>query len=336
MSVIDTIYAKAKVNKKRIGVPECTNEIMMKAAIRVSEDGYANVVFIGIPDEIKAVASTAGLDISGIEIVDMSDEAYKENLLDKYEAGGKMILGRGSVAGRLKNPIYMALLMEAVGETDATIAGLDATTGSVLMAASSIIGMAKGIPGASTFFGAEFADFEGKKEHFIACSDGGVTVDPTPEQLAGIAITTCETYQALTGNEARCALLSFSTLGSGKGPSVEKVVKAKEIANTLRPDLKIDGEFQVDAALRERVAAKKVKRESEVAGKANVLIFPNIESCNIGTKFVQMVSDSRIYGPIIQGFRLPVCDCSRSDTEEILYNNMICTCVLAEYKQKKA
>ena len=103
----------------------------------------------------------------------------------------------------------------------------------------------------------------------------------------------------------------------------------------MRPDLKIDGEFQVDAALRERVAKKKVQRPSDVAGQANVLIFPNIEAANIGTKFIQMVSDCRVYGPILQGFRLPVCDCSRSDTEDILFNNMASTCVLASYGKAK-
>lgn len=335
MNAIEKIYEKAKVNKQRICVPECTNEIMMRAACRVSKEQIADVIFIGRPSEIQAVADKEGLELTAIHIVDIEDEIYKEDLLDRYFATGKTILGRGSIAARMKQPIYMALVMEAAGDADCTIAGLDTTTGNVIMAASSIIGMAEGIATASMFFAAEFKNFDGKEDYFIAMSDGGVTVDPTPEQLAGIAIATCGTYQALKGGDARCALLSFSTLGSGKGPSVDKVVKAKEIANDLRPDLKIDGEFQVDAALRERVAKKKVQRPSDVAGQANVLIFPNIEAANIGTKFIQMVSDCRVYGPILQGFRLPVCDCSRSDTEDILFNNMASTCVLASYGKAK-
>lgn len=333
MGFIESVYEKAKQNRKRIAIPECTNEIMMRASYQAALDGIAEIVFVGNTAEIKTIAEKNGIDLSVIRIVDLNDETYREVLTEKYASLPNTVISKKSIALRMKKPLYMALIMEAVGDVDATFAGLDTTTGEVVLAASAIIGLAEGVPTASCFFAVELERFEGKENYFVGMSDGGVTVDPTPEQLAGIAISCCDTFQALKGEEARCALLSFSTLGSGTGPQVEKVVRAKTIANELRPDLKIDGEFQVDAALSLRSAKKKVKRESEVAGQANLLVFPNIESCNIGSKMVQMTAPCNAYGPILQGFRLPVCDCSRSDTEERLYNNMACSSVLASYKK---
>ena len=333
MGFIESIYEKARQNRKRIAIPECTNEIMMRASYQAALDGIAEIVFVGNTAEIEAIAEKNGVDLTIIHIVDLNDEIYREELAEKYASLPNTVISKKSIALRMKKPLYMALIMEAVGDVDATFAGLDATTGEVVLAASAIIGLAEGVPTASCFFAVELEHFEGKENYFVGMSDGGVTVDPTPEQLAGIAISCCDTFQALKGEEARCALLSFSTLGSGTGPQVEKVVTAKTIANELRPDLRIDGEFQVDAALSLRSAKKKVKRESEVAGQANLLVFPNIESCNIGSKMVQMMAPCNAYGPILQGFRLPVCDCSRSDTEERLYNNMACSSVLASYKK---
>ncbi len=333
MSFIDSVYAKAKENRRTVAIPECTNETMARAAYKAARDGIADIVFIGEPGQIKEIALRNGIDLSLVKIVDINDAAYKEKLVDRFFEASASFMGRQSVLGRMQKPLYAAMVMEAVGDVDATFAGLDTTTGEVVMAASAIIGLGEGVACASCFFAAELKSFKGQEDYVIAMSDGGVLVDPTPEQLASVAISCSDTYRALTGNEARCAMLSFSTDGSGSGPQVDKVVKGRDIARRLRPDLKIDGEFQVDAALMEKAAAKKIKRESEVAGNANVLVFPNIEACNIGSKLVQLTAECNTYGPILQGFRLPVCDCSRSDTEERLYTNIACSCVLAGYKK---
>lgn len=168
-------------------------------------------------------------------------------------------------------------------------------------------------------------------------SDGAVCIEPTIEQHAAIAVASCETFEAVTGTEARCAFLSYSTDGSGGlSEPVKKVRAAVELAQQQRPDLKIDGEFQADAAIDERVGAKKVKRPSEVAGQANVLIFPDAAGCNIGSKLAQRLSGGTPYGPLYQGFRLPILDCSRSDTDETLYNDIALLGVLAAYKKEKA
>jgi len=335
MSFINNIYTKAKQNKKTIAIPECTNEVMARAAYKVAADGIADIVFIGDMEKINEVALKNNIDLSILRVVDINDEAYKEFLVERFFEVSTSFMSKPSILGRMKMPLYVALVMEVVGEVDATFAGLDATTGEVVMAASAIVGLAEGVTCASCFFLTELKHFQGQDDYLIAMSDGGVLVDPTAEQLASVAISCSDTYEALTGEKSRCAMLSFSTTGSGSGPQVEKVIKGRDLANQLRPDLKIDGEFQVDAALIEKTAQKKVKRTSDVAGKANVLVFPNIEACNIGSKLVQLTADCTTFGPILQGFRLPVCDCSRSDTEDRLYSNMACSSVLAGYKKEK-
>ena len=302
MSFIDSIYEKAKAVKQTIAVPECTNEYMMIASAKAFHDGMADIVYVGDPAEIQAAAEKYGLDIAGIRIVDVNDEAYKAELLDKYEAMPEKVMTRKFVAKRIGDPLYLATLLEAVEEADGTLAGIDTTTYEFVLAANSIIG-----------------------------------IEPTAEQHASIAIASCETFEAVTGKEARCAFLSYSTDGSGgSSEPVKKVRAALQLAQEKRPDLKIDGEFQADAAIDKRVGEKKVKRPSEVAGRANVLIFPDAAACNIGSKLAQRLSNSQPYGPLYQGFRLPILDCSRSDTDVTLYNDIALLSVLAAYKKEKA
>ena len=330
MTFLEQICARAKAAKKTIAVPEADNPVMMQAACSIQADGVADILFVGDPQKIRAVAAESGLDITGIPIADNTDAAFCEALADRFTALPDCMLGRKSVLRRFASPLYMALALEAAGDCDITFAGLDATTGEVVMAATAMIGLKEGVQTASCFFACEFDEFQGQKDVFLGMSDGGVCVEPTAEQLAGIAIASCDTYRALKDEEARCAMLSFSTDGSGAGPQVDKVRAARDLAKQIRPDLLIDGEFQSDAALVPRVAAKKVRRDSDVAGRANVLIFPDIASCNIGSKLVQLTANCRTYGPLLQGFRLPVCDCSRSDTSERIYTNMAFSVVLAQ------
>lgn len=336
MGFKESIFEKARANKQRIAIPECDNVTMLKAATRAHREDIADIIFVGDKDKVAEIAGNEGVDISGISFYDIKDEAYQEEIVEKYFTLPGVIMSRKSITKRMSQPLYRALVMEAVGDCDCTFAGIDATTFEVVMAATGIIGLAEGVATASCFFATELKEFEGKKNFFIGMSDGGVSVEPTAEQLAGIAIASCETYEAFKGEPARCAMLSYSTLGSGAGTAVDRVKEAVAIANERRPDLYIDGEFQADAALSKRVAEKKVKRESQVAGQANVLIFPEIAACNIGSKLVQLTADCNTFGPILQGFRLPVCDCSRSDTEERILSNIACSSVLATAKARKA
>ena len=194
--------------------------------------------------------------------------------LDKFVGDCTMAFWNAPVAQ--EDPVYLACLLEAVGEVDATMAGIDTTTYEFVLAASSIIGLNKDCASASGIQILELEEFQGEKNKFIGVADGAINIEPTVEQHAGIAIASCETFQAVTGIEAKCAFLSYSTDGSGgMSAPVKRVRDAVALAQKLRPDLKIDGEFQTDAALIERVGKKKVKRPSEVAGQANVLIFPD-------------------------------------------------------------
>ena len=334
MTFIESIYEKAKANKKTIAVPESTNEVMQKASAKIQADGIAEIILVGDPAAINAKAEELGLDISSIRIVDSADEDYKNALLDKYEASPYKVMGRKFIEKRIGDPVYLATLMEAVGEVDATIAGIDTTTYEFVLAANSIIGMAPGCVTASGLQILELEEFQGEKDKFIGISDGAINVEPTVEQHAGIAIASCDTFEAITGIEPKCAFLSYSTGGSGgMSAPVKKVRDAVALAQSLRPDLKIDGEFQFDAALVPAVGKKKVKRPSEVAGEANVLITPDASCCNICGKAIQFTSICRSYGPLYQGFRLPILDCSRGMDEIIAYDNIALLCVQAGFKK---
>lgn len=332
---IDTIYDSAKSNLQTIAIPESTNPVMLNATAKAQKDGIASIVLIGDPEAIRAKADEIGADISEIRIVDVNDEAYKEALLDKYEVSPDKVMGRKFVAKRIGDPIYLACLMEAVGEVDCTMAGIDTTTYEFVLAANSIIGLMPGVASASGLQILELEEFQGEKDKFIGISDGAINVEPTVEQHAGIAIASCETFEAITGIEAKCAFLSYSTDGSGgMSAPVKKVRDAVALAKELRPDLKIDGEFQFDAAMLPAVGAKKVKRESEVAGQANVLITPDASCCNICGKAIQFTSKCKSYGPLYQGFRLPILDCSRGMDEELAYDNIAFLCVQAARSKK--
>ena len=334
MAFIDTIYERAKRNKQRVAVPECTNPSMMRAAVRAAADGLADVVFVGKLAEIEQIAQENGLDLSGITVVDIDDEAYKADVLERYNALPKKILSKGYIAKKLDRPLYMALTMEAAGDIDCTFGGLDTTTAEFVMVANGILGLAEGCFAASSISFLEILDYEGEQGNIFGISDGAINTEPTSEQLASIATASCDSFTALTGEKARCAFLSYSTDGSGDSPSVFRVREARDMAQAMRPDLAIDGEFQSDAALNPRVAAKKVKRESEVAGKANVLVFPDASGCNVAGKLIQQFAKCLGYGPVYQGFRKAVLDCSRGDTEERIYANFALCSVMAAYTNK--
>jgi len=212
----------------------------------------------------------------------------------------------------LSNPLFLAALMVRMGEADGMIAGAIATSADVITAAEGIIGLKKGISVPSSFFIMEIPSYEGGENGLLLFADSSVNIDPTSEQLADIAITTARTAKELLGWTPRVAMLSFSTKGSAIHPRVDKVIEATKIANRKAPSLAIDGELQGDAALVEEIAIKKMKGKiGKVAGRANVLIFPDLDSGNITYKLVQTLAKANAYGPILQGFEKPVSDLSR-------------------------
>jgi phosphate acetyltransferase len=227
--------------------------------------------------------------------------------------------------------------MEAIGEADCSVAGLMHTTAEVIMAAQNLIGMQEGMETISSWGVWSIPGWESPDGNLLVHADCAVVVDPTVAELADIAIASADTTAALLDIEPRVAMLSFSTKGSGQHEKSDKVVEALGIARRRRPDLKIDGEFQLDSAIVPSVAARKVKEPSEVAGKANILIFPDLNAGNIGVKLVQIFGHADAFGPLLQGFAKPITDLSRGHTVEQIVGAATNVIVQAQgMSQKKA
>lgn len=337
MNLMDKVKAKAKANPVRVAFPEANDIKMLSAMKEISDGDYGTIVVVGNPEEIKDLCHQNDIDDSKWEYVNASNEGYREKVLNKYLKLPNLVYGEKSLRRRISDPLYLALMMEAIGEVDVTFGGFLNTSGDFILAAQTIVGLKDNLDiissvGIAEIPGYTFAD----GGHLIAIGDCAVTTNPSASELASIAIATCDTIKAVTDWEPRCAMLSYSTLGSGQGELVDKVVQAVKIANERRPDLKIDGEFQLDSAIDPEVAKKKVKRESEVAGQANILIFPDLNAGNIGVKLIQQFGHADAYGPLLQGFRLICSDCSRGAPVSELVGNILFSIVRAgELKNEK-
>lgn len=311
-SLISQLIEKAKGRPKRVALPECDAVNTLLAARRVLDEGIGFPVLVSPRDVIEQTAREAGVSLDGMEIVDSSDEAAADELAQRYMSTGTMRLVSAKGARRkIKDPMYYAMMMEELGDVDATFCGYTNTTGDVVLAASTIIGMADGVDRSSILALVDTPGFEGPEGSVIAFTDCGLNPEPSAEDLASIAIAAADSVHALMGWEPRVAFLSFSTAGSGTGESVERVIDAVSIARERRLDLKVDGEFQLDAAIDPKVAEKKVARASDVAGTANVLVFPDLNSANIAIKLVQRFAKGQGYGHTLSGFKYPVADSSR-------------------------
>ncbi|WP_295564734.1 phosphate acyltransferase [uncultured Holdemanella sp.] len=329
MSVIDQIFEKAKLNPQKVVFPEALNEKMMQAAFEAGNEGYIYPILVGNKAEIEQAVKERGYDLSVFTVVDMEDEEYRRTLIEKYIALPDTRLKEKALNRRMQDKLQFAMVMQAVGDADVTFAGIDYTTGDVLLAGQMIIGLKPGIATISSIGLCDIPGFEGSEGSLLAVGDSAVCTNPNAEQLASIAISACDTVKSLLGWQPRCACVSYSTLGSGQGELIDKVTEAVKIANELRPDLAIDGEFQLDAAISPSVAAKKVKRDSKVAGKANVVIWPDLNVGNVAVKLIQQFGHADAYGPMLQGFKKVVCDCSRGAPVSELKGNIVISAVRA-------
>ena len=303
--IIDEIKAKAKQFKKHIVLPDAMDERAIQAARIILDEQIAHVSLIGNEEAIRSKAQQIGVGLEKIYIVDPDTS---EKLSDFTHIFFNLRKSKGiqfeQAQQTMKHPLFFGAMMVREGMADGSVAGSLSTTGDVIRAGLQIVGMPEGITVVSSFFLMVFP-------HTIySYADCGVVPDPTAEQLADIAISTAENHHKLTGEEPRVAMLSFSTKGSASHPSVEKVQKATSIAKQKKPDLIIDGELQLDAAIVPSVCAKKAPG-SPVAGTANVLVFPDLNAGNIGYKLTQRLAGAEAYGPIIQGLKKPCYDLSR-------------------------
>lgn len=327
MSLMDEIIARAQANRQRIVLPEGTEERTLQAADRLLADKVADIILIGKPEEIMAVAEKHGLkNIGQSKIVDPANHEKKAeyaNLL--YELRKAKGMTPEQAAKTAEDPLFLACLMIKSGDADGEVAGARNTTGNVLRAAFQVI---KTAPGISVVSGA-FLMFIPNKAYgengTMIFADCAVLPNPTAPELAQIAVSTAKTARDIAAIEPRVAMLSFSTKGSAKHEMVDKVVEATRLAKEMDPTVKIDGELQADAAIVPSVGESKAPG-SEIAGHANTLVFPSLEVGNIAYKLVQRLAGAEAVGPILQGIAAPVNDLSRGCSVDDVYKMVAITC----------
>jgi phosphate acetyltransferase len=316
--VMAQLRLKAKANPQRVVFPEAGEEKILRAARQVRDLGIAYPILVAEPKTVSALTRSIGVSLEGMTVVDHTDAEKAEQFASGYTKINPDF--PISAAKRmLKDPLYFAAMMVKLNEADCMVAGLDHTTGEVIMASEMIIGLKEGISTVSSMGIMSIPGYQGPEGNLLAIADCAVCPAPDAKELADIAISTADTVKSLLGWESRVALLSFSTRGSASHERVDTVLKALEMVHERRPELLIDGELQLDSAIVPEVAARKVEGDSPVAGKANVLIFPDLNAGNIGVKLVQRFAKAAAYGPLLQGFAKPVSDLSRgASVEEIV------------------
>lgn len=316
--LMEALRQKAKADPQRVAFPEANEEKILRAARQIGDMGIAHPLLIGEPQSVSALAEGIGVSLEGISLVDHTDEGKIEDFATEYVKTNPDFPA-SAVKRMLKDPIYFAAMMVKLDEADCMVAGLSHTTGEVIMASEMVIGLQEGISTVSSMGIMSIPGYEGPEGNLLAIADCAVCPAPDANELCDIAISTADTVRSLLGWEPRVALLSFSTKGSTSHECVDTVLKALETVHQRRPDLLIDGELQLDSAIVPEVAAKKVGGDSPVAGRANVLIFPDLNAGNIGVKLVQRFANVVAYGPLLQGFAKPISDLSRgAPVEEIV------------------
>ncbi|MCQ2492800.1 MAG: phosphate acetyltransferase [Lachnospiraceae bacterium] len=329
MSFIDVIKERAKQDKKAIVLPETSDIRTLQAAATVLAEEVADIILVGDKEEILELAGD--LDISKATFVDPENcdrmDAYVDSLCEARKSKGLMPEDAREVL--LSNPLFFGATMVRTGDADGMVAGAINSSANVLRAALQVVKTAPGTRIVSAFFLMVVPDCDMGANGTFVFADCGLNQNPNPEQLAAIAGSSAESFKSLVGEEPRVAMLSHSTVGSAKHADVDKVAEATQIAKREYPDTLICGELQLDAAIVPSVAASKAPR-SEVAGKANVLVFPDLDAGNIGYKLVQRLAKADAYGPITQGIAKPVNDLSRGCNADDIVGVVAITAVQAQ------
>lgn len=330
MKALNNIFKRASEAPRQIVLAEGEDPRIIEAAQNATNQRIAKIVLLGNVAKIKAKATELNVTLESVTVIDPSDSpkasSYAAKLFELRQAKG---MTEEKAAEQIKDPLYYAQMMVHLGDADGSVNGAVYTTGDVVRSAIQIIGMDESASIVSSFFlmmlCQPFHDLKGG----IIFSDCGLVIDPTSEQLAQIALSAAHSAKTLLNEEPRVAMLSFSTSGSAKHASVDKVVSATKQVKTLMPELTIDGDIQLDAAIVASISEKKVAN-SAINGRANVLVFPNLEAGNIGYKLAERIGKADAIGPILQGLKKPANDLSRGCCLKDIVNVIAITVVQSQ------
>ncbi|MFQ6044142.1 MAG: phosphate acetyltransferase [Candidatus Poribacteria bacterium] len=327
MNLIEQFKNRAKEKPMRIVFPEGDEDRILRAAEISFKEKIAYPVILGDEDKIRGQADDIDVNLDGIEIVNPARSPKMAEYASAYcDSRG---VAEGVAKRILRRTLYFGAMMVNVGDCDGMVAGSKNTTATVVTAGN-LVGMKEGFTAPSSFFIMVIPNCPYGENGALIYADAGVNEEPTATQLAEIALASADSARTLLGWQPRVAMLSFSTKGSAAHPLVDKVIEAMKIAKERAPDLLIDGELQADTALVPEIAQKKIKGESDVAGKANILIFPDLNAGNIAYKLTQYLAGAEAYGPILQGFAKPISDLSRGASVEDIVGVTAITVVKAQ------
>ena len=329
MSFIEKIKEKARKDIKTIVLPEGTEIRTLKAVEIINREKFAKVILIGNKEEIKKTLENEKIDIGDAQILEPeTSEKRQEYAKTLYELRKEKGMTEAQAQELISDPVYFGMMMLKLGEADGLVSGAVHSTADTLRPALQIIKTKPGTKLVSTFVAIDVPNCELGENGLFFFSDCGLNQNPNSEQLAQIAISTANSFKTLAEAEPRIAMLSYSTMGSAKADEVTKVQEATKLAKEEKPELMLDGELQLDAAIIPSVGESKAPK-SNVAGKANVLIFPELEAGNIGYKLVERLAKAEAYGPICQGIAKPVNDLSRGCKAEDIVGAVAITAVQA-------
>jgi phosphate acetyltransferase len=327
---LDNMIAKAKSDKRTIVLAEGFDVRVVKAAAAASQQNLADIIILGQKDDICKIAKEENADISKVKIVNpLEDENFDDFANTFYELRKAKGMTEEKAVETMKNPLYYGVMMVYKNMADGMVAGACNATANVIRPALQILKTAPGTKLVSAFFAMCLPTDEYGEEGNLIFADSGLNENPDADAVSEIALSSAESFRSLIGGEPKVAMLSYSTYGSAKSELVEKMQLATKLAKEKAPELAVDGELQLDAAIVPSVAALKAP-ESKVAGHANVLVFPDLNSGNIGYKLVQRFAHAEAYGPVLQGIRKPVNDLSRGCSWEDIVGVIAITCVQAQ------